>query len=279
MKPGLILLTAAVTLTAGCHVAPQPTPVITKLHTVSIHVKDHQVHEGVYRFLREDLQLPLVYEPVTQGERRYVGLWAGNLVLEPCGPYANITYATPDFAAIFCGLTFEACQSAQQSAEQLQHRQIKYKSLGDSFVIINDPNLCEGNLVASIMDNPGRAQEKQKHEALTSQLKEDHGGPLGLQYVSEIQVGYTDRKDIDAWKTLLAPARQIEPYQWQLSDGPALRLVKSPRKEIKAVVFKVNSLEAATHYLRTNDLLGRVSQNRVHVNAPDHWEFNIVLQE
>jgi hypothetical protein len=279
MKPEMILLTAAMILTAGCQVAPQPTPVITKLHTVSIHVKDHQVHEGVYRFLREDLQLPQVYELVTQGGRRYVGLWAGNLVLEPCGPYANITYATPEFGAIFCGLTFEAYQSAQQSAEQLGHRQIKYKSLGTSFVIINDPNLCEGNLVASIMDNPGRVQERQKHEALTSQLKENQGGPLGLQYVSKIEVGYTHRKDIDAWETLLTPARQVDPYQWQLSDGPALRLVKSPRKEIKAVVFKVNSLEAATHYLRTNDLLGRVNEDRVQVKAPDHWEFNIVLQE
>jgi len=252
---------------------------MTKLHTVSIHVKDHQVHEGVYRFLREDLQLPLVYEPVTQGERRYVGLWAGNLVLEPCGPYANIAYATPDFGAIFCGLTFEAYKSSKQSSAQLERRHIRHKPLGSSFVIINDPNLCEGNLVASIMDNPDRVQEQQEHEALTLQLGESQGGPLGLQYVSEIQVGYTVPQDIEAWESLLAPARRVGPQQWQLSAGPALRLLKSQRKEIKAVVFKVNSLEAATHYLRTNDLLGQVSQNRVQVKAPDHWEFNIVLQE
>jgi hypothetical protein len=278
MKPAMVLITAAITLTAGCHVASHTTPVVTKIHTVSIHVKDHQIHDGVYRFLREDLQLPLVYEPVTLGGRRYVGLWAGNLVLEPCGPYANIAYATPDFRAIFCGLTFEAYQSSQQSSGQLERRQIKYKPLG-AFVIINDPNLCQGNLVASIMDNPDRVREHQKHEALTSKFKENQGGPLGLQYVSEIQVGYTDLQDIDAWETLLAPARQVDPCQWQLSDGPALHLLKSQRKEIKGVVFKVNSLEAATRYLRANNLLGQVSQNRVQVKAPDHWEFNIVLQE
>jgi len=278
MKPQMVLFTAAITLTAGCNVAPHTTPVFTKIHTVSIHVKDHQVHEGVYRFLRDDLQLPLVYEPVTLGERRYVGLWAGNLVLEPCGPYANITYATPDFRAIFCGLTFEAYQSSKQSSAQLERRHVKYKPLG-AFVIINDPNLCQGNLVASIMDNPDRVRERQKHEALTAQLKEDQGGPLGLQYVSEIQVGYTDRQDIDAWETLLAPAKQAAPYQWQLSDGPTLSLLKSQRKEVKGVVFKVSSLEAATRYLRTNNLLGQVSQDRVQVKAPDHWEFNIVLQE
>ena len=100
MKTGMALFTIAIALTAGCHATPNSTPVITKLHTISIHVKDHQIHEDVYCFLREDLQLPLVYEPVIHGERRYVGLWAGNLVLEPCGPYGNIAYATPNFQGI-----------------------------------------------------------------------------------------------------------------------------------------------------------------------------------
>jgi len=279
VKTAVILLNAVAVLSAGGRAASHTTPVFTKVHTVSIHVKDLQVHEAVYRFLREDLQLPLVYDSVTVAQRRYVGLWAGNLVLEPCGPFTNVAYATPDFKAIFCGLTFEAYQSAQQSKVQLERRHIKHKPLGSAFLIINDSNLCQGNLVASIMDNPGRAEERQKHEKLTSKLKEKQGGPLGLEYVSEIHVGYTDPQDVDAWASLLAPTRPVKPNLWQLRDGPALRLVKSQRKEIKALILKVKSLRAATHYLRIHNLLGQVRQGRVQVKAPDDWEISIVLQE
>lgn len=278
MKSGIFLFGVAFTFMAGCQGAHNSTPVVTKIHTVSIHVKDHNVHDAVARFLREDLQLPLVYEPVTQGERKYVGFWAGNLVLEPCGPYSNIPYATPDFTAIFCGLTFEAHTSSQESTEQLENRGISTKPLG-AFVIINDPNLVQGNLVASIMDNPGRRQEAQKHEALSLLLKENQGGPLGIQYVSEIQVGYTDRQDADAWTVFLAPYRQANRHQWPLGNGPAIHLMKGDRKEIKAVVFKVRSLATAVRYLKTKNLLGPVSKKQVQVKAPDHWEFAFILQE
>jgi len=278
MKQDIVLFAMAITLTATYQVTAQPTPLVTKLHTVSIHVKDHQVHEAVTRFLREDLQLPLVYEPVTYGVRRYVGLWAGNLVLEPYGPYSNIAYATPDFKAIFCGLTFEAYESSQQSSVQLERRKIKFKPLG-SFVIINDPNLCEGNLVASIMNNPGRVEEQQKHSALTAQLQANAGGPLGVQCVIEILVGYTHQQDIAAWKNLLAPYKKNKASQWQLGTGPAIRLLKSERKEIKGIVLRVNSLPAAIRTLKAQNLLGQMDAGRVQIKAPDHWEFSIFLQE
>ena len=97
--------------------------------------------------------------------------------------------------------------------------------------------------------------------------------------MSEIQVGYTDPDDIAAWKTLLAPAKQIAPLQWRLGDGPTLCLSKSPRKEVKGIVFKVHSLKAARDYLRTNNFLGQTSQGQVQIKPPNDWEFNISLEE
>lgn len=277
-KQGTVVVALTIAFLTGCQIEQNNTRVCTKIHTVSIHVKDHTIHDAVYRFLREDLQLPVVYTPLTLGERRYVGLWAGNLVLEPCGPYSNIKYATPDFRAIFCGITFESYKSSLQSAEQLDLRGIKYKPL-NAFVIIADPNICGENLVVSIMDNPKRHQEQEKHDTLSSQLRENQGGPLGIRYVEEIQVGYTDPQDINTWKSFLTPSRQIGRYRWQLGDGPAIRLLKSDLKEIKAVVFKVSSLKAAVRYLESKNMLGQKSQNSVIVKTPDDWEFTIVLQE
>ena len=97
--------------------------------------------------------------------------------------------------------------------------------------------------------------------------------------MSEIQVGYTDPDDIAAWKTLLVPARQLSASLWELGNGPMLRLLKSPRKEVKGIVFKVHSLEAARDYLKANNLQGQTSQEQVQIKSPDDWEFNISLEE
>ncbi|MHC4518458.1 MAG: nucleoside hydrolase [Planctomycetota bacterium] len=270
-------LKAATHLT-GRRTEQNTAPVVSRVHTVSIHVKDHDAHEGVYRFLRDDLQMPVVYTPVVYGERRYVGLWAGNLVLEPCGPYPNITYATPDFDAMFYGITFEAYESSAQSAVHLDERGIEHEP-PYAFVVISDPNVCGQNLIVSIMDNPGRDKERTKHQALTSELRNNQGGPLGIQYVEEIRVGYTDAQDVAKWKTLLAPFRQRRGRRWQLDSGPALHLVESDLMEISAVVFKVASLESAVRYLQAKNMLGRRSDNHVTVKTPNDWDFTIVLQE
>jgi len=278
MKHRRVVISIAIALLTGCRMEQDAVPVSTKIHTVSIHVKDHAVHDAVYRFLKDDLQLPVVYTPLTLRERKYAGLWAGNLVLEPCGPFANITYATPDFTAMFYGITFEAYQSSAQSADQLEQRRIKHKP-PYAFVIISDPNLCGEDLIVSIMDNQDRDKEQAKHDALTSQLRNNQGGPLGIQYVEEIRVGCTDEQNFDKWKTFLAPARQLDEHRWRLGNGPAIHLVKSDLKEINSVVFKVASVKSAVRYLEGKNMLGDRSKNGVKIKTPDAWDFTIVLQE
>jgi hypothetical protein len=275
---GLMLIGMATALVAGCHTAHTAAPVVSRVHTVSIHVKDHDVHEAVHRFLRDDLQLPVVYTPVVYGERRYVGLWAGNLVLEPCGPYANITYATPDFDAMFYGITFEAYESSARSTVQLDERRIQHEP-PYAFVVLSDPNVCGDNLIVSIMDNPGRDKERAKHQGLTSELRDNQGGPLGIQHVEEIRVGYTEQQNVTRWQALLAPFQRRRGRRWQLDSGPALRLVNTDLKEINAVVIKVASLESAARYLESKNMLGHRSDNHVTLKTPNGWNFTILLQE
>jgi hypothetical protein len=278
MKQRTVVIGIAIALLTGCQMEQNAVPISTKIHTVSIHVKDHAVHDAVYRFLKDDLLLPVVYTPLMLGERKYAGLWAGNMVLEPCGPYSNVTYATPDFTAMFYGITFEAYESSAQSAAQLDQRRIMHEP-PYAFVVISDPNLCGEDLIVSIMDNPGRDKEQAKHDTLTSQLRDNQGGPLGIQYVEEIRVGCTDEQNFDKWKTFLAPVRQIDQDRWRLGNGPAIHLVRSDLKEINAVVFKVASLESAVRYLETKNMLGDRNQSRVEVKTPDTWDLTIVLQE
>jgi len=62
--------------------ADEPTPVVSWLHTLSIHVRSHAIHDSLHALLAETLQLPRTYEPVTYGERKYVatGVIAGTSI-------------------------------------------------------------------------------------------------------------------------------------------------------------------------------------------------------
>lgn len=81
----------------------KPDTIFSGLHTLSIHIQDPVNHDSVFHFLTDKLQLPVYYHPLAFGERKYAGVFAGNLVLEPCGPYTQFNYATSDFKAIFSG--------------------------------------------------------------------------------------------------------------------------------------------------------------------------------
>jgi len=66
----------------------------SRFHTLSIHVRDTVTHDSVFHFFVDKLNLPVYYFPVKAGTRKYAGVYAGNLVLEPCGPYTEFEYAS-----------------------------------------------------------------------------------------------------------------------------------------------------------------------------------------
>src|SRR3954463_14076414 len=67
------------------------TPAVGDLHTVSIHVDGVESYNAAFRLLSEDFGWPVIYGKLLTGEdgrgRNYAGIWAGNVVLEVCGPY------------------------------------------------------------------------------------------------------------------------------------------------------------------------------------------------
>ncbi len=71
----------------------ETTPIISGVHTLSVHVRDTISQDSVYQFFVNKLMLPIYYTPVMYGQKKYAGIYAGNMVIEPCGPYQNIDYA------------------------------------------------------------------------------------------------------------------------------------------------------------------------------------------
>jgi hypothetical protein len=187
-------------ISAGCGQQRGPVPVVSRIHTVSIHFREFEVHNLLFNLLANDFQMPVVFgelwAPEKGGRRIYSRVWAGNINLEPCGPFDNIAYATKDFDAMFFGITFEPYESSFSSAAQLDNRGISHNE-PTMFMIVTDPMLCGQNSGVGFIDVEDKEKEKSVRDSLSSKLAENNGGPLGIKSVEEIQVGYTGKENLN----------------------------------------------------------------------------------
>lgn len=260
-------------------VVGQMDPLFSGLHTLSIHIRDSAIHDSVFHFLTKKLKLPVYYYPLKMGVRRYAGVYAGNLVLESCGPYSNFSYASSNFRAIFFGLTFEPYKTLKLSAAELAGRNIDYSVDGDVFIYPKDPMLCGDNMTISIMDKPDKISDRQKLDSLRYSMENDNNGDLGIEYVKEIWMGYKELSGLNKWKDLIKPSVLNDNEIWSDSNIPEIRFKKSNIKEVQAIVFKVRSLEKAKGYFSENGLNCKVYDNKIELDKSQTFGLSIYFSE
>lgn len=229
--------------------------VFSGLHTLSIHVQDTLVHDSVFHFLADIINLPVYYYSETHRLRKYAGVYAGNIVLEPCGPYTEFTYANSDFTAIFFGLTFEPFSTLVESGKILSEKGIKYETGGPTFIYPRDSLLTGENITLSLMDKPDKVQDRRKLDSLGILLRSNPDNKLGIEYVSEIRLGYKNSSDLGRWNDLISPDKMTNQNVWKGSRMPEMRFIKSNIKEVMGITFKVRSLNDAKQYLTEKGLL------------------------
>ena len=100
--------------------------IISRISVLSIHVCDTIVHDSVFHYLTEQIGLPVEYYPLRLGDRKYAGVYTGNMFLEPCGPYVNFRYADDNFKAAFYGLNCESEKSLSALEQDLMEKKISY---------------------------------------------------------------------------------------------------------------------------------------------------------
>lgn len=227
--------------------------ILSNMHTLTIHINDPTIHDSVFHFLRDQLQLPVYYHPVSLGERKYAGIFAGNLVLEPCGPYTQFSYAT-DFRAIFFGLNFETDDSISSVAKGLDRFNIKYKIDGEENIYPQDPDLVGENTFIGISNRQGKGRDHARMDSLKLAMNANYSDSLGIEYVKEIQIGYRGDAQLQRWKELIFPTKLNTQGIWKTGNGLQMRFIQSSIKEVKAIMFKVKSLEKAKQYLVSNQL-------------------------
>ncbi|MDP2998137.1 MAG: hypothetical protein Q8N47_11670 [Bryobacterales bacterium] len=229
------------------------TPIVSSLHTVSVHIDSPETYNALYRLFEKDLQWPVIYgkpwPPDRQGRRSYAGIWAGNVVLEICGPYAGETFSDGVRARLH-GLTFRPHQTTDQSTADLDRAGISHKPPfgnlegGARFVVLDDPALTSPTLAVSIMQGGDRNREKTEHDAARAALAANRGGPLGLKSVKETQVAYPNAPSLAKWRQFLAPS------QPDTGPSPRLRFVEGPQGALAALVLQVESAPRATSFFR-----------------------------
>lgn len=282
-------LVAVVLGTPGCnHQAPQsdlpaPLPIFSRIHTVSIHVRDFQTFNNAFHFLSDDLKLPKKWgqewTPAAKARQMYAGFWAGNICIEPCGPYDTDEFES-DARAMFFAITFLPLESSEASARELDRRALAHNGQ-KVFLSVTNPHLSGGDRGICIMDvgPEDREKDKAREAELQSEFAAAQGGPLGLTGVEEILVRFTCDEGHRRWERLLEPVRPNAENLWRLGDSPAIRLIKDSRTGVAGVVFKVRSLATATRVLQDRGMLGKVQDRQVQIAKEKTCGLTIFLRE
>ncbi len=225
-----------------------PPPIVAGIHTLSIHVRDTLSHDSVNNFLVEKLMLPVYYKPVKYRQTRYSGVYAGNMVLEPCGPYSYINYATNEFRAIFFGMNFEVFESLDTSQEILEKRGILHQ-VNKGSIYIRDSVLCNENVFAALYEIP----DKEKRDSLRLLLIKQGKESPGIEYISEISIGYKEEENLLRWKEFLYPY-EFDENRCRINDSLQICFSQEDFNQVKEITFKVQSLSQTIEFLRNQNL-------------------------
>jgi hypothetical protein len=246
-------LTAAMALSFAAG-AP---PVVSDLHTVSIHVDSVATFNALLQLLSDDFRWPVVFGQRLTGaqkdRRNYAAVWAGNVRFEICGPYPK-EFQPGDSGARLHGLTFRPHETADKSALELDRREIRHRPTVTwgkpdaplKFVIFDDPDMIAPVFSISIMDTMNQPAGQAERDRVQRELAANQGGPLGLKQVREIRVGHTRDATLRKWQRLL----ETGPESWPGAGGAGLRFLKHSTHGIAAAVLEVKSLEQSGRFLR-----------------------------
>ena len=262
----------------------EPAPVVSRVYWVTIHTRSLDTFDSLYGLLSRDLKLPVFFQPETHGARRYAAVLAGNVILEPCGPFADSSYRSASVLARWSTLIFRPHRSTADSLTRLEQQGIEHGSpktetWDGKQVNVNVTGLSTPGMLVMLSECvEGEETLNAKLGSLRDELKAGEQGSLGIRCVDEIHIGYSNDEYLSRWRALLSPIQPTDGV-WQLSAGPRLRLVRADRDEIVALVLKVGSIAQAVDQLTARNMLGGKQENMVAIAEGGACGLKIYLRE
>ena len=119
---------------------------------------------------------------------------------------------------------------------------------------------------SALTTTPEASTLDEHYRVMRGRLDAVDGGPLGVRYVKEVEVGVKDNKSRAAWQALLDPVELVGKDCWKIGKGPMLRLTKSSDNRMKSLTFRVKSIRKARTVLKSLGLLGDVGDETVTIN-------------
>lgn len=245
------------------------------------HIMIRADHPGeIYTLFTKTMQLPVAWPLALRGGVTSGGVGFGNVNVEAI----QFPGQQPSPAQLI-GFGFETTPLSECLAE-LVRRGITYYEARP--FALSGPDGSKKTLFTNVTlrqfsdsDSPGDATMHnflseyspayvdvgQRRERLRMELAEKGGGPLGVKGVKEVVIGATDLKTATTlWGKLLGPRRPSAPGLWQVSDGPAIRVVRAGEDKLQGLVIEVASLRQAKTFLEEKGLLGRISGKEVMID-------------
>jgi hypothetical protein len=119
---------------------------------------------------------------------------------------------------------------------------------------------------SALTTTPEASTLDEHYRIMRGRLDAVDGGPLGVMYVKEVEVGVRDERSRAAWQALLDPVEPVGEDCWKIGRGPMLRLTRGSDNQMKSLTFRVRSLRKARTVLKSLGLLGDVGDEMVTIS-------------
>jgi hypothetical protein len=238
----------------------------------------------LYYLFSNTLGFPEAWPPTDKKEYYGGGVYTGNTWLKWVS-YNTKAYKMTDKPAKFQMISLEP-NGYERCIKELEKREIATKydgnatvadssgeeqEWGQSYDLIESPfkevNLfiCKYSPLAfsALTTTPEAKNLDEHYRIMRGRLNEVGGGPLGIRYVKEVELGVKGFiRDSREWQRLLDPIKP-KGELWRIGKGPELRLTPEKNYSIKGISIRVKSLRVARKFLKLNGLLGEVNEGWV----------------
>lgn len=248
--------------------------------------------EVLFKFFRDTLGLPQVWDFKNFGDFASGGVWMGNVEFE------LVTWKPPPGEKLpteFKGIAFEPVGYTDTLIEQLNRRAIfhskpeptmmKDKEGRDFVGWINTPldgpgGILPSNVSIFVYDSTSKEKKAARNDRSNAALQKSEGGPLGVVAVKELAIGVVDLKAATTkWRMLMDRPDQQSSDLYRFSLGPAIRLFSAPTDGFKSFVLQVRSLRKAKEFLAGRNLLKKSRDNIVAIDPSAIGGLRITLEQ
>ena len=248
--------------------------------------------EVLFKFFRDTLGLPQVWDFQNFGDFASGGVWMGNVEFEV------VTWKPPAGQKLpteFKGIAFEPAGYTDGLVQELDRRAIKHSKPeptlmkdkeGREFVgwintgLDGPEGIPPSNLSIFVYDSTSKEKKAARNDRSNAALQKLQGGPLGVVAVKELAIGVVDLKTARIkWGMLMDRRDQQSGDLYRFSKGPVIRLSAAPTDGFKSIVLQVRSLRKAKEFLAQRNLLRRSKDNTVAIDPAAIGGLRIILEQ